>query len=483
MTQLAPLIYKVLTRKYGYKVTMPAIQFLQSFVEDQQVDQENFLYLLDEISKEYQGNIIEKAQLELVVADILKKNSESSGDEQFQQLQKYLSIVDLFALPKYVYYPQKDQFALENSDKQFLSKVQDKSLEYRNRYEVIKQRILRNEAFLKPTFSADLNSYYKITPIIHLKGKPPGKYLLFGLLCEIQEGKLFIEDSDCYIEITLGANLQLGNGIFTRGCFVLAEGDYTVNGVFIVETLAMPQPETRRKTLTNIPLSKDFFGGHHVDPNDHLLSEVEKAEVSFVILSDVWLDNHLTLEKLDVLFRGYSEAVIPFMFIFIGNFQSTSYVHSASAAASYRENFDQLANIISKYPQISQQSRFIFIPGPNDPYCNVYPKPPIPGQFCKKLLSKVKNVTLASNPCRIKYAKQDIVIFREDLMNLMLRNSVIPVEGDNIDKYLILADKFESYQHEYEECKVVNPGSFPNSQFQFTVYQPALGLIEPSILY
>ncbi|KAJ3322401.1 DNA-directed DNA polymerase epsilon, subunit B [Boothiomyces sp. JEL0866] len=437
MTMLAPLIYKVLTRKYGYKVTMPAIQFLQEFVEEQQIDQENFIFLLDEISRQYHSNIIEKDHLQQVVAEILKKNSESSEDEQFQHLEKYFSIIDIFTLPKYIYYPQKDTFAISKTSGGFLSKVQDKSLEYRNRYEIIKQRLLRNEAFLKPTFSADLNSYYKITPIIHLKGKPPGKYLLYGVFCEIEEGKLFIEDSDSYIEVKLSDNLQLGNGIFTKGCFVLAEGDYNVNGEFIIETLAMPQPETRRKTLSNIPTSKQFFGGHQIDPNDYLLSEVEKSEVSFVILSDVWLDNHMTLEKLDILFKGYSEAVIPFLFIFIGNFQSTSYVHSAGAATTYRENFDQLANIISKYPLIAQNSHFVFIPGPNDPIGCMYPKPPIPNQFCKKLLSKVKNVTLASNPCRIKYCRQDILIFREDLMNVMLRNAVLPVQHENVEKHLI----------------------------------------------
>ncbi|KAJ3262622.1 DNA-directed DNA polymerase epsilon, subunit B [Boothiomyces macroporosus] len=487
---------------------MPAIQYLEEFVEEQQIDQDNFLYLLDEISKQYQDNIIEKDQLQNVVREILSKNSDSSNDEVFQQLEKYLAIIDIFALPKFVYYPQQDVFALSKGERQFLGNVQEKSLEYRNRYELVKQRLLRNEVFLKPTFSADLNSYYKITPIIHLKGKPPGKYLLFGMFCEIQEGKLFIEDSDSYIEVKLSENLQLGNGIFTRGCFVLAEGDYTVNGEFIVETLAMPQPETRSKTLSCIPNSKEFFGGHPYDPNDYLLAELEKSEVSF------------TLEKLDVLFKGYSEAIIPFLFIFIGNFQSTSYVHSAAAATTYRENFDQLANIISKYPLISQNSHFIFIPGPNDPFGNMYSKPPIPAQYCKKLLSKVKNVTLASNPCRIKYCKKDILIFREDMMNIMVRNAAIPVPNDNIEKHLIstildqgfllpvpaevkpivishynamlvyplpdlviLADKFEAYQHEYEECQVVNPGSFPNNQFQFAVYQPAVGLVEPSILY
>lgn len=34
-------------------------------------------------------------------------------------------------------------------------------------------------------------------------------------------------------------------------------------------------------------------------------------------------------------------------------------------------------------------------------------------------------VTLASNPCRLQYLSQEIVVFRDDLMGRLLRNTVL----------------------------------------------------------
>lgn len=42
----------------------------------------------------------------------------------------------------------------------------------------------------------------------------------------------------------------------------------------------------------------------------------------------------------------------------------------------------------------------------------------------KTLTDKIPNITFGSNPCRIRYFSQDIVVFREDLMGRMMRNAV-----------------------------------------------------------
>ncbi len=44
--------------------------------------------------------------------------------------------------------------------------------------------------------------------------------------------------------------------------------------------------------------------------------------------------------------------------------------------------------------------------------------------FTTKLKNKIPKIHFATNPCRIKFFDQEIVIFREDIMSKMLRNMV-----------------------------------------------------------
>ena len=53
--------------------------------------------------------------------------------------------------------------------------------------------------------------------------------------------------------------------------------------------------------------------------------------------------------------------------------------------------------------------------------------------------SKVPRLHLASNPCRIKFFNQEVVIFRENVMGRMLRNLVgvkPDVRNDDLKRYV-----------------------------------------------
>lgn len=70
---------------------------------------------------------------------------------------------------------------------------------------------------------------------------------------------------------------------------------------------------------------------------------------------------------------------------------------------------------------------FVFVPGPADPYdvSNlILPRRPLPPSLTTAVRDKLPKVTFASNPCRITYKSQEIVVFRDDLMSRMLRNTV-----------------------------------------------------------
>lgn len=71
----------------------------------------------------------------------------------------------------------------------------------------------------------------------------------------------------------------------------------------------------------------------------------------------------------------------------------------------------------------------------------------------KALKDKVPNITFGSNPCRIRYFSQEIVVFREDMMGRLMRNKVRMGnnEGGDLRKavsvphldFLLLSSKFD----------------------------------------
>lgn len=87
--------------------------------------------------------------------------------------------------------------------------------------------------------------------------------------------------------------------------------------------------------------------------------------------------------------------------------------------------FKALGAAILEYPLLASHCQFIFVPGPNDPWSSTtLPRPEIPATFTQYIRDKIPKATFTSNPARIQYFNQEIVIFREDLMGRMLRNLV-----------------------------------------------------------
>lgn len=104
------------------------------------------------------------------------------------------------------------------------------------------------------------------------------------------------------------------------------------------------------------------------------------------------------------------------------------------------DNFDLLADTIAEHPAIARTTHFVIVPGPADITANsILPRRPILSSFASRLKSKVPKIHLGTNPCRIKFCDQEMVIFREDLMSRMLRNlvGVKPnVREDDLKRYV-----------------------------------------------
>lgn len=120
--------------------------------------------------------------------------------------------------------------------------------------------------------------------------------------------------------------------------------------------------------------------------------------------------------------------------------------------------------MIVSYPMISRTCHFVLVPGPLDITLNsILPRRPLLSSFVSRMKNKVPNVHFATNPCRIKFFGQEIVIFREDIMARMLRNTIRvkqEAEGDDLRRFVSCAAPVTiAFSHCHGLACIVHSGS------------------------
>ncbi|KAJ3006469.1 DNA polymerase epsilon subunit 2 [Thoreauomyces humboldtii] len=540
-------IYKILTKKHGLTLQTDAVKYLATVVEDLPPEElvETLNYIATSYIQHEDGGriLVDRASLETTVDSIFRKAAinqaidmatttatitstthgglvTATSDQQpapeitLADISAYLHVIDSFQLPRWRFTSDNKGFVrVPEHQMKLLAPAQEKVNAYRDRFDLIRERLLRHDSFRAKTY-AKRDETLEIMPIKNLQGHKPGDYLLFGMLTQVEEGRYHLEDPDALIELELN-NVARGIGLYTLNCFLLVEGYYTEERKFRVRTLGMPLAEQRQRSLAAFGHNVNFFGGPVAGDEMVVLETVESkmTDVMFVIVSDVWLDQPRVVMKLRQLFEGFSgeSSVRPLAFIFIGSFISTPYIYDIDSAAAYKDCWNTLADLLADFKEIAQSSHFIFVPGPNDPWnANILPRPHVPDHFTARVRQRVPNAKFVSNPCRIRYCTQEIVVFREDLVNRMRRNCIVaPSEEVPMEQHLIativeqahlcplpisvrpaywaydhalriyptphmlvLADRYDSYAETYEGCQAINPGPFP-SGFGFMVYWPA----------
>lgn len=147
--------------------------------------------------------------------------------------------------------------------------------------------------------------------------------------------------------------------------------------------MGFPPPESKAESL-NILGSIDPLG---VEVSAQQLAQIRELEANdhhstFIVLSDVHLDDPQVMKHLDILFQGL-ESVLPSLFILMGDFLSSESGgdgggHGSSSLQDLKEYLDDLGNLILKYPRLAESSRFVLIPGPNDPgSSSAFPRHPV----------------------------------------------------------------------------------------------------------
>ncbi|XP_022796492.1 DNA polymerase epsilon subunit 2-like [Stylophora pistillata] len=447
-----------------------------------------------------------------VVEQAVQECSYSSEDDS----DNVFTFIDAFSVPVFSFNPDRKKFLPHNDVRSLHAHSPNaKSLLFRERYRVLHQRTMRHELFSPVVEGANQNQVaekFALKPVEFLLGSTAnlGQKIVLGMLTQIKEGKYFLEDPSGVVELDI-RQANFHTGLYTENCFVLAEGTYE-DGVFRVKALGFPPAEPGKVTRNHFG-NVNFFGG----PSSTSLKasaklkaiERENHNAMFVILSDVWLDQPKVMEKLRALFSGYS-TMPPAMFILCGNFTSEPY--GPKHYHTLKASFQAFAKLVAEFPPLIENSRFVFVPGPQDPGPgNILPRPPIPTVFTSAITEKIPMSVFTSNPSRIQYCTQEIIVFREDLVNKMCRNSInlssdlkdIPVQlmktilaqshicpipphvrpiywtQDHslrvypVPDLMILADKYDPYTCSSLECVSTNPSSFARNEFAFKVYWPS----------
>jgi len=312
------------------------------------------------------------------------------------------------------------------------------------RYNLVHQRMLRQDLFRPNLVTANGGSInggrggdedcHKITPIEGLLGRS-GVKILLGMVAQVEEGQYYLEDPTAQIPISLTQTQLLTTGFITEQSIVLVEGEL-IDGTLLVHKIGHPIFEPRRNALDAIGLREtDIFGAIPTLGELAKLRAMEErhgCEGMFVILSDVHLDDARVLKKLEVLLEGFDGCDPLPVFCLLGNF--TSGRGGSSSNATTVGYFDELANIIAKFPRIAAEGRFILVPGLEDVGLGaIVPRPPLPEYVTGSLRAKVRHVHFGSNPCRIRYFSKEFVLGRLDVLNKLRRNCILlPEEGDEL---------------------------------------------------
>ncbi|KAG8201544.1 hypothetical protein JTE90_011219 [Oedothorax gibbosus] len=506
----------------GFTLRSEALRYLEEKLEPLSLAerQETIESIIENISKQdLKTPLIEKN----TVDSVLQNLQSSSNDDGV-----LFKVFEAFDLIRYTYNIDTKKFllwsSLHNKVPALHGNPVSKAHMLIEKYRTIHQRTARHRLFAPPaiTISSHQDSSYSLKAVEHLLGSSSreSNVIVLGMLTQLKEGQFYLEDPTGVVRLNLSKAVYKG-GLFTENCVVLAEGYYEER-IFYITAIGFPPPEPADITLSHFP---NLCPMPYAAINSHRLSEnlkraeQENSEAMFVFVSDVWLDQLKVMQKLHVLFAGYS-MMPPTAFVLIGNFLSLPIVGSHSK--TFEECISNLGTLISEFPTLMEKSQFIFVPGPNDPGLpHILPRPAIPPSFLGDFRKKVPKAIFTSNPCRIQYCSQDIVVFREDIISKMCRNSiytpweheekvdipnlfvktvianghllplplnVAPIywEYDHslwlypLPDVVVCADKYDPYTVTSTNSIFFNPGSLPRSNFSFKVYFPASKQVEDS---
>ncbi|KAK4693954.1 DNA polymerase epsilon subunit 2, partial [Lecanoromycetidae sp. Uapishka_2] len=296
---------------------------------------------------------------------------------------KWLKVVGAFDQPRLTYNVTQKHFEVEKTPPSLLPDPSHKTHLFRHRYNLIHQRLLRNESFqTSSVVSARVTSLqrssstmataqqaYKLTPIANLLGRSGSSHVLLGMLTISPTGVLTLND----LTGSIALNIQHARPVpedsawFAPGMIVVIDGIYeeegssaapgldgnrgvggTLGGEFIAYSFRTPPGESRDVTLGVIGEGKngivkqgggfgwvDFLGVGSERAVGTSMRKLEKSVLNgtpessnegrgrMVILGEVELDTARTLQALRKVLGLYAAGPAdqtPMVVVLMGNF-------------------------------------------------------------------------------------------------------------------------------------------------------------------
>lgn len=220
----------------------------------------------------------------LRIGDDSKDGHDVDDNGQSKDPRRYLKVIQAFEQPRLWYNWTQKHFEVVGKAASLFPDPSQKTQMFRHRYNLVHQRLLRNESFqsstisslrnnrsyLEPSEIASVQQAYKLTPIANLLGRSGSNHLLLGLLTISPAGMLVMGDlsGSISLDIQHARPIPEEGAWFTPGMVVLVDGVYeeegatpapvigtdggiggTVGGKFIVYSVGGPPCERRQVSL------------------------------------------------------------------------------------------------------------------------------------------------------------------------------------------------------------------------------------------
>ncbi|ETN85118.1 nucleic acid-binding domain protein [Necator americanus] len=474
------------------------------------------LYKFDkEKRKKWMNKIVETLRKQslstsVVSQDVIREVFAQISNRTTKQNNSLFNVFDSFSIRRFVFDADCRKMLPVEEMPKVVSTVDKASEAIRHRFQLVAQRISRCrqlQAIKFNTIESLLSSSRRTNDVV-----------VVGMLTQQKSHCYHIEDLTGSLQVEFTEETKFQHGMFTEGSVAIFQGTYDTSLLTVREVASVPleSAEETRMTFGNV----NWFGGE--DPvafrcNAKLcVAERSNPNAQIVILSDVHLDSSRVMQAVYHLLSGFSGDP-PLAFIFCGNFCSKP--RQRDTMQLLHTGFRRLANQLNDFASSFTTTHFVFVPGPDDPCLNmVLPRPHLPGVLFK-YFEQIPNCLFATNPVRIQYASQEIVVIRDDLVEKMCRHAVNAVASENIPRsfartilsqahlsplpahvapilwefdhvmsmhplpdVLVVADKFRSFAEVEADTVVCNPGPFSTGSFGFHVYLPFERKIEDSAI-
>lgn len=451
----------------------------------------------------------------VITESVWNEIMEASHSPTTNDKEEDFELVNAFESPRLSYDSMRKTFRVEEKQWALLGSVADKVSMMAQRYAIIQQRLLRHGIFRrKKTYEstqADKVQQCTITPIESLLGKQDSNVVtvaVLGILRQGEEGTFYLEDSTGQVQVSFNDAMAVEGFYVTENSILLIEATFQ-DEVLHVARAGSPFPEPRDKSLQI--LQQQVRHTHFLEMTPE---ELSRDGSNLVVLSDVHLDQPRVLTLLEHVFQEYDSkpaSQLP-VFCLMGNFASNPQI-------DIHQGFEELALLISKFPQLANHAHFVFVPGPNDSDCGLLPQAPLVQETLgleKTMQSyQIGHVHWGSNPCRIRQNGKEIVLFRYDVLACMLQNQVPVPTADGtssqplhsrmvktifdqghllpiarapiywdcdhalrlypLPQALVLGGSTLSEYHEmYEGCDAIHPGCFSRNG-KYAIYSPHRG--------